>query len=80
MQKTLKIALVILAALLFLSGCAKEEEERVTEKASGRVDEITTEVADAAVKKIKTPINRAKMTRNLGDDRTEAMDKALQNQ
>ena len=58
---------VVISALLF-TGCAKEEEG-ITEKTPSKIDEITTEAADAMVKKIRTPINKARLTQDLGDKR-----------
>ena len=79
MKKTSGTILAILLAALLFTACAKEEES-VTEKAPSKIDEITTEAADAMVKKIRTPINKARLTKDLGDKRLEEMEKALQNQ
>ena len=38
------------------------------------------EAADKAVSKIRTPKDKARATRDLADDRLDAMDKALQKQ
>jgi hypothetical protein len=72
------LAAVALCLSLVFSGCSKEEEELSEEK--GRIDKMTDEAADKAVKKIRTPINKARGTSNLGDQRLEEMDKALQKQ
>lgn len=64
--------------LVLPSGCSKNDEQQSDEK--GRIEKITNEAADTAVKKIRTPIDKARATENIGDDRLEAMDKALQKQ
>ena len=66
--------------LLFVlfSGCAKDEEQHVEEK--GTIDKMTDEAAETAVKKIRTPMDKARATGNLGDERLEEMDKILQKQ
>ena len=71
--------LAILLATLLFTACAKEEES-VTAKTPSKIDEFNKRNADAMVKKIRTPINKARLTRNLGDKRMEEMDRALQNQ
>jgi PBP1b-binding outer membrane lipoprotein LpoB len=71
--------LAILLTALLITACAKEEDE-VVEKAPGKIDQITTGMADTVVKKIKTPIDKARLTKDLGDKRLEEMDKASQSQ
>lgn len=75
MKKILPLALLALA--LTIAACSKGES--VTEQVSQKVDQINTENADAAVKAIKTPINKARATQNLGEERTEDVDQAMQN-
>jgi hypothetical protein len=41
---------------------------------------MTDQAAETAVKKIRTPIDKARTTQNIGDDRVEEMDKAIQKQ
>ena len=74
MKKPLTLALLALAITCF--ACSKEES--VTEKVSQKVDQINTENAEAAVKAIKTPLDKARATQNLGEERTEGIDRALQ--
>ena len=71
MKKILPLAL--LAMTVSLVACSKEES--VNEK----VDKFNTENAEKVVKEIKTPINKARATQNLGDERTEGVDQAMQN-
>jgi hypothetical protein len=70
------------AALGFLlvlpAGCSKNDPQQAEEK--GSIEKMTDQAAETAVKKIRTPINKARATQNLGDDRLEEMDKALQKQ
>jgi hypothetical protein len=73
------LAAVVLSVSITFTGCSKPEEEQIVEE-KGSIEKITDEAADKAVKKIRTPINKARGTSNLGDKRLEEMDKALQNQ
>ncbi len=74
MKKILPLALLSLA--IGFTACSKEESPM--EKVSEKVDQINTENADAAVKAINTPIDKARATQNLGDQRTEGVDQAMQ--
>ena len=70
---------VIVSILFALPlGCTKNEEPQVEEK--GSVEKITDKAAETAVKKIRTPMDKARATQDLGNDRLEEMDKALQKQ
>ncbi len=60
------------------AGCSKSEEQQAGEK--GAIEKMTDEAAETAVKKIRTPMDKARATQNLGDDRLEEMDRALQKQ
>jgi hypothetical protein len=72
-------AVVIVSLLLVLSsGCSKNDEQQVEEK--GSIDKMTDQAAETAVKKIRTPMDKARATGNLGDERLEEMDKVLQKQ
>ena len=64
--------------LVLPAGCSKNDEQQSDEK--GRIEKITDEAADTAVKKIRTPIDKARATENIGEDTLEEMDKALQKQ
>jgi hypothetical protein len=67
--------------LLSQPGCTKNNEEQAEEiEEKGRIEQMTDEVAAKAVKKIRTPINKARDTQNFGDERLESMDKAMQQQ
>ncbi len=77
MLRNLRFLLVLLPIVFLLTACSGEDS--VTEKASKQVDMVTTKAADKAVKKIRSPINKAKMTKNLGADRMKAMDEAMKN-
>lgn len=67
--------------LAFQSGCTKNDEQLAEEiEEKGTVEQMTEEAAETAVKKIRTPMDKARATQSLGDDRLESMDKALQQQ
>ena len=69
-------ALTITFLLALSAGCSKNDEQQVEEK--GRIEKMTDQAAETAVKKIRTPMDKARATQNLGDDRLEEMDKAMQ--
>jgi len=71
------LPLVLLALAVGCTACSKEESP--IEKVSAKVDKFNTENADKAVQAIKTPINKARATQSLGDERTEGIDQAMQN-
>ena len=73
------LAVVVLSVSITFTGCSKQEEKQVVEE-KGRIEKMTDETADKAVKKIRTPIDKARGTSNLGDERLNEMDKALQKQ
>lgn len=73
--------LTICSFLIFHAGCTKKDEQQAAEtEEKGRIEQMTDKAADEAVRKIRTPINKARNTKDYGDDRMEAMDKALQQQ
>ena len=73
---------LVIAAVTFLlvvlSGCSKKEEQQAEEK--DRIERMTDKAAGTAVKKIQTPIAKARATQNLGSERQEEIDKAMQKQ
>jgi hypothetical protein len=64
--------------LVLHGGCSQNEVEQTGEQ--GRIEKMTDQAAETAVKKIRTPMDKARATQNLGDERVEKMDKALQKQ
>lgn len=67
--------------LFFQAGCTKNDEQQAVEiEEKGKIEQMTDKAAEAGVKKIRTPMDKARATQELGDDRLEAMDKALQKQ
>lgn len=74
---TASLAAALLVTGLLVSACSKNSE---TEAEKAAVDKLTDRAADAAVQKIKTPIDKARNAQDLGDDRLQAMDEALQKQ
>ena len=74
-------ALTLAFVLVFFQGCSKNDEqqaEKIEEK--GKIEQMTDQAAEKAVTKIRTPMDKASATQNLGDERLESMDKALQQQ
>jgi hypothetical protein len=68
--------------ILVLSGCSKKEEQQAVEveEDKGAIERMTDETADKAVKKIRSPIDKARSTQEFGDDRLDSMDKMLEKQ
>ena len=77
----LGVAVIGLVFVVFQAGCTKNDEQQAGEiEEKGRIEQMTDETAEKAVKKIRTPMDKARNTQNLGDERLESMDKALQQQ
>ena len=77
----LGVAAIGLVFVVSQDGCTKNDEQQaevIEEK--GKIEQMTDQAAETAVKKIRTPINKARATKDLGGDRLDAMDKALQQQ
>lgn len=76
------IGIVAVVVVSFLqAGCTKNNEQQAQEiEEKGRIEQMTDQAAEKAVKKIRSPINKASDTQTLGDDRMESMDKAVQQQ
>ncbi len=77
MKKILPLAM-LLAMILTLIACNKEES--VTEQLSQKVDRINAENADIAIKAIRDPIDKARATQNLSDERTKEINEGMKNQ
>ena len=77
----LGVAVIGLVFAVSQAGCTKNDEQQAGEiEEKGRIEQMTDETAEKAVRKIRTPIDKARNTQDLGDDRMESMDKALQQQ
>jgi len=59
---------------LFFQACSKSED---VEPETGKVEEFVDKTATQIEKKIQTPLDKARQTQSLGDDRLKAMDEAL---
>ena len=79
MSKTIQLTLFMMFAVLLVWGCS-EEEKTIVEKTETKIDQVTTKAADTAVKKIRSPIDKAKLSKTIGNDRMEKIDKTLSNQ
>ena len=82
MKKRIYFRLLAAATVTFLLvltvSCSKNDEQQQEEK--GRVEKMTDKAAETAVKKIRTPMDKARATQNMGDDRLEETDKVLEKQ
>ena len=76
-MKTIKVLTLILALFIMLGGAGCSNQE--AEEGAGTADRITTKAAKKMSDRIRTPIDKAKATKSLGDDRMKEMDKALKN-
>ncbi|MEA1934470.1 MAG: hypothetical protein U9N60_08575 [Thermodesulfobacteriota bacterium] len=74
-----KVSVLAAAATLFFgigfTACSSDGDIK-QEKEKGTIDKITDKAAQKAVKEIRTPIDKARATRGLGEQRTEAIDHA----
>jgi len=72
-------ALAVSFLLVLPAGCSKNGEEQPAEE-KGAIEKMTDQAAESAVRKIRSPIDKARDTKNLGTDRMEEMDQILQKQ
>ncbi len=78
MTHTHRFCRVIVATLflcLILASCTRSDSPGDPPFTAG--NSLTKEAKEAIQEYPRKPINKARMTQNLGDQRTEAMDKAL---
>jgi hypothetical protein len=70
----------VIVSLIFIFpiGCSKNNDQQTEEK--GRIEKMTDEAAETIEKKIQTPLDKARATQNLGNERVDEMDKAMQKQ
>jgi hypothetical protein len=59
---------------VLVSGCAQSKDKEPVEV---KVDPVAEETARQIRKELRTPIDKAQKTQELGDERTEAIDQAL---
>jgi hypothetical protein len=83
MQRKMSVKCLFCAAavsflLVLPTGCTKDKDQQAEEK--GTIEKMTDKTAERFEKKIRTPIDKARATRDLGDKRLEDMDKALEKQ
>ena len=74
----MKKSFVLILLLFLLSGvslmsCSKEKEQPAE---GGK--KMTDKAAEAIVKKVNTPKDKARATQSLGEERTDAIDKGVQ--
>jgi hypothetical protein len=72
---------LIIASVVFclnFSACSKAKDEESGK--GGAIDKMTDRVAESAVKKIKTPIDKARAIQEKEGERTKAMDEATKEQ
>ncbi len=70
-------AVVLLFFCIGLSACSKEEEG---EPEKGKIEQMTDEAADAIVKRIRTPLDKARSAKDKGEERLKALDEELKDQ
>ncbi len=76
MKKTLSV-LISLTVILLISACSgSEKKESISEK----IDRQTTEAAEKIEKKIRSPLQKARDTRKMGDRRLDEIDRGLDRQ
>jgi hypothetical protein len=68
----LTIVLSLSCAIFF--ACSKDKD---IEPEKGRIEKMTDRTADAIVKKIKTPIERARAVKDMEKERMEHIDETL---
>ena len=77
-MKMVKVLAVImmLSVAIGVTACSNQEAEET----SGPVKQVVNETTKKINDRMHTPIDKAKATKHIGDDRMKEMDKALKNQ
>jgi len=70
-------AIALLVFCINFSACSKDEN---VEPNKGRIEEMTERAADVAVKKIRTPIEKARSVRDMEETRMSSVDETLKEQ
>ena len=68
--------LILMFFALTVSACSKEKS---TEKEAGGIKTSTQQATEAIEEYGKKPIDKAKKTQSLGEDRTRSIDEAMEN-
>lgn len=68
---------IILILALGLCGCSGNDG---AEPEKGAIERATDKAAETAVRKIRTPMDKASATRDLGEERLKAMEEGLKQQ
>jgi len=75
-MRTLGLLLVaMLATSIMLSACSQSEDKQTQPV---KIDPASEQTAREIRKELRTPIDKAQRTQELGDERTDAIDKAVQ--
>ncbi len=69
----MRYVIVVLISSLLLLGCSQDQEE----KQESAIDRATKEVADKAVRQIKTPLEKAEAVKEIEEQRTDRMEEQL---
>ena len=70
------IMIMLLVCLIGGVGCSNQDSE----EGGGSVKRAANKATEEIVHRMHDPINKAKATKKLGDERMKEMDKALKNQ
>ena len=63
------------ATVITLSACSQSKDK---EAPPVKIDPVSEQTAKEIRKELRTPIDKAQRTQELGDERTDAIDKAVQ--
>jgi cytochrome c-type biogenesis protein CcmH/NrfF len=75
-MRTLGLLLVaMLATSIMLSACSQSEDKQTQPV---KIDPASEQTAREIRKELRAPIDKAQRTQELGDERTDAIDKAVQ--
>ena len=72
MKKMLRNLLIVCGALLLLTGCSADTDE----KEPGAIKKMTDQVAEQGVNYMKTPIDKAKRAQELSESHNKAIEDA----
>ncbi len=73
-MKQVKFLTIILVLVILIGGVACSNQAADEDCSS---NELTTKAAKVVVDRINSPIDKAKATKSIGDDRVKEMDEAL---
>jgi hypothetical protein len=70
-------AIALTVFVLCFSACSKGKD---AEPAKGKIEKMTDQAAEAAMEKIRTPLDKARAVQKMGEERMKAADESMEEQ